>query len=134
MIIGFWAARHLRTYLLLFACTASSAAYADVKLPSLFSDHMVVQADVEVPIWGWASPGESVAVRLGPASVNATADQNGKWQAKLPKLSAGGPHTLDVKSSNALAVKDVLVGEVWLGSGQSNMAMAVNRAQDFEKE
>ena len=127
-------ATHFRACLFLIACLATPAAYAEVKLPALISDHMVIQADAEVPIWGWASPGESVAVGLRQANANTIADQNGKWQVRLPKLTAGGPHTLEVKGSNALVVKDVLIGEVWLGSGQSNMAMTVNRAKDFDKE
>jgi sialate O-acetylesterase len=112
----------------------ASVAQAEVKLPAIISDHMVLQADAEAPIWGWASPGESVAVSVGSANVKTTAGAGGRWQLKLPKLSAGGPHTLEVKGANTLSVKDVLVGEVWLGSGQSNMAMTVNRANDFEKE
>jgi sialate O-acetylesterase len=112
----------------------ASAAHGEVKLPALISDHMVLQADAEAPIWGWAAAGESVAVSIGSANVKSTAGANGRWQLKLPKLSAGGPHTLEVKGANTLSVKDVLVGEVWLGSGQSNMAMTVNRANDFEKE
>jgi sialate O-acetylesterase len=134
MIVNRKMAACLRDSFFLLACAATTSAYAEIKLPALISDHMVLQADAEVPIWGWASPGESVAVSLGQVKANATADQNGKWQARLPKLSAGGPHILEVKASNTIVVKDVLVGEVWLGSGQSNMAMAVNRAQDFEKE
>jgi len=111
-----------------------SVAHAEIKLPALISDHMVLQADAEAPIWGWAAAGESVAVSVGPASVKTTAGQDGKWQVMLPKLRAGGPNTLEVKGTNTLSVKDVLVGEVWLGSGQSTMAMTVNRANDFEKE
>src|SRR5215510_13907645 len=102
-------ATHIRAGLFLCACLAASAVDADVKLPALISDHMVLQADTEVPIWGWANPGESVSVSLGQANANATADQNGKWQAKLLRLSAGGPHTLEVKGSSTLVVKDVLV-------------------------
>ena len=106
----------------------------EVKLPAIISDHMVLQADAEVPLWGWANPGEEVTASLGGARASAKADASGRWQVKLPKLSAGGPHELTVSGKNLVTVKDVLVGEVWLGSGQSNMAMTVNRAQDFEKE
>jgi sialate O-acetylesterase len=122
------------SWLSLAGCLATPTVYGEVRLPALLSDHMVLQADAEAPIWGWASPGEAVTVTLGEASVRATADQKGEWQAKLPKLPAGGPHRLEVKGSNTLLVNDVLIGEVWLGSGQSNMAMTVNRAKDFEKE
>jgi sialate O-acetylesterase len=127
-------AKHSRAGLVLIAWLAASEVHADVRLPALISDHMVLQTDAEVPIWGWANPGESIAVSLGRANANTKADQKGKWLARLPTLSTGGPYTLEVKGSNTLVVNDVLVGEVWLGSGQSNMAMTVNRVQDFEKE
>lgn len=118
------------------ACSMAlpAAVLADVKLPALISDHMVLQADAEVPIWGWASPGEEITVSLAGASAQTKADASGNWRVLLKNLKAGGPHTLAVKGTNTLTVKDVLVGEVWLGSGQSNMAMTVNRANDFEKE
>jgi sialate O-acetylesterase len=134
MIVSRKASMFVSGSLVLIACLVTPSVDAEVKLPAIISDHMVLQADAEVPIWGWASPRETVAVRLGQAQADVKADQNGKWQVRLPKLSAGGPHILEVKGSNTLLVKDVLVGEVWLGSGQSNMAMTVNRAQDFEKE
>jgi sialate O-acetylesterase len=107
---------------------------ADVKLPALFSDHMVLQADADVPIWGWANPGEEVAVTLADTKGTVKAGADGKWQVILAKLKAGGPYALEVKGINTLTVKDVLVGEVWLGSGQSNMAMVVSRVKDLEEE
>ena len=116
--------------ILLCGFFVASTAWAEVKLPAIISDHMVLQADVEAPIWGWADPGEEVAVAIGDKSVSCTADKDGKWLVRLPKLAAGGPHTLTVKGKNTLAVKDVLVGEVWLGSGQSNMAMVVTQAKN----
>jgi sialate O-acetylesterase len=109
-------------------------ARADVRLPAIFSDHMVLQAGAEAPVWGWAAPGESVSVAINGATAKTTAGQDGKWQVKLGKLAAGGPHTLEIAGKNNLVIKDVLIGEVWLGSGQSNMAMTVNRAKDFEQE
>ena len=116
------------------ALLATASLRADVKLPAIISDHMVVQADADVPIWGWGSPGENVEVSLGESRLKTAAAADGKWQVTLPKLAAGGPHEMTVTGKNVLKVKDVLVGEVWLGSGQSNMAMTVNRANDFEKE
>ncbi len=124
----------IRVAAFLGATLCAIAVRAEVKLPAIISDHMVLQADAEVPIWGWAGPGEEVAVLLGTAHASTKADASGKWHVKLPKLPAGGPHELKVKGTNSLSVGDVLIGEVWLGSGQSNMAMTVNRAQDFEKE
>jgi sialate O-acetylesterase len=107
---------------------------ADVRLPAIFSDHTVLQAGMEAPVWGWADAGENVTVSINGTTAKAIAGQDGKWRVKLGKLAAGGPYTLEVSGKNSLAIKDVLIGEVWLGSGQSNMAMTMNRAKDFEQE
>lgn len=107
---------------------------ADVRLPEIFSDHMVLQANVEAPVWGWAEAGEAVTVSINGVTAKTTARADGKWQVKLAKLTAGGPYKLEVAGKNQLSVNDVLIGEVWLGSGQSNMAMTMNRAKDFEQE
>lgn len=116
------------------ALAAVPAARADVKLPAVISDHAVLQRDAAVPVWGWAEPGEKVTVTVAGQSKTATAGDDGTWRVAFDKLAAGGPHTLEVKGKNALAVKDVLVGEVWLGSGQSNMAWKVNKSLDYDKE
>jgi sialate O-acetylesterase len=118
---------------LLLVLVASPLA-AEVKLPALFSDHMVLQQQADVPVWGWAAPNEKVSVEIAGQRRSATADAAGKWMVRLKDLKPGGPHTLTVQGANKLVVGDVLVGEVWLGSGQSNMAMTVNRAKDFQKE
>lgn len=94
---------------------------AELALPALFTDHMVVQRGKPINIWGWDSPGRRVTVSLAGKSVTTTTDAQGKFSASLPKLNAGGPHTLEVKGSTTTKVKDVLVGEVWICSGQSNM-------------
>jgi len=120
--------------LLCAAILLSHDASADVRLPALFSDHAVLQSDIAVPVWGWADAGEKVEVSFASQTKSATSDASGKWMVKLDALKSGGPHELTVKGKNTLTVKDVLVGEVWLGSGQSNMAMTVNRAKDFEHE
>ncbi len=126
---------HLRLICLLsFAAFCSHSLRADVKLPAIFSDHMVLQQDVAAPVWGWADPGEKVIVTIAGQSKSAKADAQGKWRVKLGKLKAGGPHALTVKGKNTITLSDVLVGEVWLGSGQSNMALQVNRANNYEQE
>ena len=113
----------------------SPTARGEVKLPSLFSDHMVLQRGKPVPVWGWAAPGEEVRVAIGGQSKAATAGIDGAWQVRLDPLEAGGPLTLEARGeANVATAEDVLVGEVWLGSGQSNMAMTVNRADDYEGE
>jgi sialate O-acetylesterase len=100
---------------------ATSAAQAAVALPPCLSPHMVLQRDKPVPLWGTAAPGEKVTVTFRDQSQTATADEKGNWSLKLAPLRAGGPDVLAVKGTNEIAIDDVLVGEVWVGSGQSNM-------------
>ena len=112
--------RFKTTFCVLAACAFTFATNADVKLHGLFSDNMVLQRDAPVPIWGWADEGEKVTVEFRNQKVSTTA-KAGKWMVKLKKLKAGGPDELRVNGKNAIALKNVLVGEVWIASGQSNM-------------
>jgi sialate O-acetylesterase len=123
----------LRTALLLLLALAVPVR-ADVRLPSVISDHMVLQRDMAVPLWGWADPGEEVRVSIAGQTQNTKAGADGKWLVKLAALKEAGPHTLTIQGKNTLTVNDVLVGEVWLASGQSNMAWTVGRSRDFDKE
>ena len=104
-----------------------AAAQAEIKLPAIISDHMVLQTgDLPAPIWGWAEPGEEITVSLAGATKTSKAGVDGKWIVKLENLKPSGtPQTLTVKGRNTLTVHDVLAGEVWLCSGQSNMEMQV---------
>jgi sialate O-acetylesterase len=105
-----------------------SAARAEVKPNSLFSDGAVLQQGVAVPVWGTANDGEKVIVKFQQQTVTATA-KNGQWLVRLKPLKAGGPFTLTAAGeSNTLTISNVLVGEVWLCSGQSNMAFLLPRA------
>ena len=108
-----------------FAIFHPQGASADVRLPAIFSDHAVLLSGAEVPVWGWADAGEKVEVSIAGQTKSATPGADGKWAVTLNPLKSGGPHELTVKGKNAVAVKDVLIGEVWLGSGQSNMAYLV---------
>ena len=100
----------------------ANAPAADVRLAAPFGDHMLVQRDRPLCVWGAATPGASVEVRVGPRRATATADKTGNWNATLDALPAGGPHTISASSGGAKAeARDVLVGDVWLCSGQSNM-------------
>ncbi|MDQ3624174.1 MAG: sialate O-acetylesterase [Verrucomicrobiota bacterium] len=126
--------KSLALFLALALAHTTAPVRADVRLPAHFSDHLVLQAEAGTPVWGWAEPGKEVAVAVAGQTQTARADARGKWMVRLPELKRGGPHTLTVKGRNTLTVNDMLVGEVWLGSGQSNMAMTVNRARDFEQE
>ena len=120
------------TCCVLFCVTTKSQA--EVRLPRIFGDHMVLQRDVPVPVWGWADPGEEVSVELGGSRVTAVADDKGKWTVKLPAQQVGDPVSLIVKGKNTVTLTDVLIGEVWLCSGQSNMEWPVASSNDFEKE
>jgi len=109
-------------------------AQADVKLPTIFGNHMVLQRDKPIAVWGQADPGEAVTVSVSHRRGTAKADAQGAWRVTLDSLLAGGPHTLTVKGKNTIALSDVLVGEVWLCSGQSNMAWSVSNANDADLE
>jgi len=114
-----------RLAILLLSC--STLCRAAVKLPAIFSDHMVLQADTAASVWGWADEGEEVSVSIAGQTLTAEARADGKWSVKLAALKPSTTHTLTVKGSNTLTVNDVLVGEVWLASGQSNMAFQFNK-------
>ena len=107
---------------------ASSPLVAKVSVTPLFGSHMVCQRDRPIPVWGTADPGEDVTVSMAGNSVSAITAADGKWAVMLPELPAGGPHTLTIKGSNELVFQDVLVGEVWLASGQSNMEWDVRNS------
>lgn len=110
---------------------------ADVKLPAIIGDNMPLQAGKEVPIWGWAAPGELVTVKLGEQTATATADDKGKWMLRLKALSTGGPLEMTVtgdKSKAPLTLKNIVVGEVWICSGQSNMGFLLNNAHNAKEE
>lgn len=124
----------LRRSCLIVLLLFPSPALADVKLPALFTDHMVLQCGLACPVWGTAEPGKEVTVAIGAQKKTATADKEGKWQVKLEPLQAGGPLELTVAGKNRLVVKDVLVGEVWLCSGQSNMEWPVKGALNPKEE
>lgn len=110
--------------LVVVLCLASSAQVlrAEVKVSPVFGNHMVLQRESKSSIWGTAAPGEAVTVKFRDQERKATADESGKWRVVLDKLKAGGPDELIISGTNTLTLKDVLVGEVWVGSGQSNMA------------
>ncbi len=99
-------------------------AQADVRLPGVFSDHMVLQQGARTAVWGWADEGEAVTVQFRTQKVQVVA-KNGQWSVSLKNLKAGGPDTLTVTGKNTLSLHDVLVGEVWVCSGQSNMEFAM---------
>lgn len=100
----------------------AGAVLADVRVPVIFSEHLVLQRDLNAPIWGTAEPGEKVTVRFAGQEKSVTTGADKRWLVRLDPLPAGGPHQLVIVGRNTITIDDVLVGEVWLGSGQSNMA------------
>ena len=118
-------------------CMEGWAAYTvqDVRLPHIFGDNMVLQAGDATPVWGWAKPGQKVFVTLGNQTQSATADKDGRWKVILRNLEpTDNPVTLTVKGKNTIQFKNVLVGDVWLGSGQSNMDWGVGGVINADKE
>jgi sialate O-acetylesterase len=129
MVIAMKSLWHLFAFGLFAMCGlafTSAAAQAEVKLPPVLSSHMVLQRDAAVPIWGTAAPDEKVTVKFRSQEKTVTAGKDGKWMVKLDSLKAGGPDALTVSGRNTITLEDVLVGEVWVGSGQSNMEGTVS--------
>jgi sialate O-acetylesterase len=109
------------------------SAFAEVRVPAIIGDNMVLQAGLKVRIWGHANPGERVTVGINSQSASATADLHGQWQTFIAPMKAGGPFELTIKGTNTLTFKNVLVGEVWICSGQSNMEWPLVNAKDGAK-
>lgn len=105
-----------------------------VRLPRIISDGMVLQRDAEAKIWGWADPGEEVVVKFKGKSCFTVADADGKWMVFLHPSEAGGPHTMEIKAGNIITLKDILVGDVWVCSGQSNMVLPMSRVIDLYED
>jgi sialate O-acetylesterase len=103
---------------------------AQVRLPKLISDNMVLQREIPVMLWGWASPGEKVRVTFDGRKITTRAGSDSSWELKLPPMKAGGPYTLDIRAANHLVIQNVLVGDVWFCSGQSNMVLSMERVKE----
>src|ERR1035437_3307989 len=123
--------------ILLFLALGISAS-AQISMPKVFSSHMVLQRDMEIPIWGNAPAGAEITAQFANSQTKGIADENGKWMLHLPKFNAGGPYKLVVfqtdKSGQKIVFEDVLVGDVWLASGQSNMELQIQQAKDAAME
>jgi len=119
---------------LLLAGILLQPAVAQVHLPAIFSDHMVIQRDLPVHVWGLAAAGEEVRITFRGATRTVTADRLGQWQAYLPPGGPGGPFTLEIAGTNKLSFSDVLVGDVWVASGQSNMEFQMQDVANADAE
>ena len=123
--------------LLLTLISTCYSLLADVSLPNFFGDNMVLQRDKPIPIWGWASPKEKITVQFDHQTKTTQADKSGKWMVKLDNENAGGPYLLTIKGKNTVTFNNVMVGEVWICSGQSNMEMPIEgwgKINNYEKE
>ena len=113
---------------------APAATQANVRLPALFTDNMVLQRDIAAPIWGWADDGEQITIEINGKKVTTVA-KDGKFKTKLPKLKASAmPTTLKVSGKNDITINNVLVGEVWIASGQSNMEFPLKASYQSEAD
>ncbi|HYE97355.1 MAG TPA: sialate O-acetylesterase [Planctomycetota bacterium] len=120
---------------LLFATVLASTAVADVKVPTVISDRMVLQRDKPVPVWGWADPGEAVTVEFAGQKKTATAGPDGAWKVALDPMPASAEgRAMSIAGKNRIELQDVLVGEVWLCSGQSNMQWSVSQCAEADLE
>jgi sialate O-acetylesterase len=107
-----------------------SSAFGEVKLPALISDGMVLQRGTNLKIWGWADVNETVTLRFLNQSYTAEPNKDGKWDIVLPSLDAGGPYEMQIKGSNQIVLKNILIGDVWVCSGQSNMEYQMDRVKE----
>jgi sialate O-acetylesterase len=120
--------------LLLAALLICFSASADVRLPGFFGDNMVLQRHQPIIIWGWSNPKEKISIQLHRQSMTVTADKNGKWKIMLKPEDAGGPYQLIVKGKNTIAFNNILIGDVWVCSGQSNMEWNVRNSNQADTE
>ena len=127
---GIW----LSALLLTVSGALAGAARADVKMPNIFGDHMVLQQGQKNRVWGMADPGEPIVVSIDKQTQMTAAGADGRWMVMLDPLSVGGPYELSVQGKTTIKFNDVLVGEVWICSGQSNMQWSVNASNDPDLE
>jgi sialate O-acetylesterase len=132
--IAFEVVKHLNVLAVsVFSLTLAASARANVKLPAIFGDHMVIQRGVKVPVWGTAMPDEVVSVKAAGQEQTAKADASGKWRAELTPIESKEAIEITVTGKNSIVLHDVLVGEVWLCAGQSNMVFSLARASNAEE-
>lgn len=121
------------TISLFFLCHFLINVYAEVQLPSVFSDHMVLQRNQPVKIWGWAEKGEHIKIRFAGNVVDLIV-KDSAWLLEMPAMKAGGPYRMIITGNNKIVYDDIMIGDVWFCSGQSNMAWTVANSKDPEDE
>src|ERR1700749_4234696 len=113
--------------LFLFCIFFGCRLTAQVRLPQLIADKMVLQREMPLKLWGWATPSERIELRFAGRTYKTRAAADSSWEVKLPPMKAGGPYMLEIRASNHIVVNDILVGDVWFCSGQSNMVTPMER-------
>jgi sialate O-acetylesterase len=124
----------MKRIIVLIALSVCTGIYAQIKLPRLISNGMVLQRDIPLKIWGWASPNEKVEIDFNQKKFKATTAKDGTWRVVLPSQKAGGPYEMTLLASNTIVLKNILIGDVWLCSGQSNMELPMERVKDKYKD
>ncbi|MBN1804127.1 MAG: hypothetical protein JW837_02640 [Sedimentisphaerales bacterium] len=123
-----------RSLLYLYVLLFCQVAFGQVRLPRLISDGMVLQRGENVKIWGWAAEGEKVTINFNGKTYRTTTNSDGEWAVILPELKAGGPYSMDIDAGNHITIKNILIGEVWVCSGQSNMDLPMARVEKLYKD
>src|ERR1700761_3051308 len=125
----------MNKYLLLVVLNlVGLSTHANIKLPALIGDHMVLQRDKPIPIWGYAKPGEIIQIKFAGRAYQTITNTEGKWSTKLSPLKAGGPYKMVLSGENVITLNDILMGDVWICSGQSNMEFPLSIANNAERE
>lgn len=127
----------MKRNIILLLLIISNQLSANVKMPGIFGDNMVLQRNRTIPVWGWATPGEKITVEFHRQIKSVTAGKDSTWKIELDKESAGGPYRLVIKGNNTVSFDNVMVGEVWICSGQSNMEMPIEgwgKVNNYEQE
>src|SRR6478672_11178450 len=122
----------IKQLLVIISLVASTfSVFADIKLPALVSNGMVLQREKQIPLWGWAAPTEKISINFKNKTYHAVADAKVKWLIKLPAMEAGGPYQMVISGTNKITISDILIGDVWVCSGQPNMEFEMFKAQDL---
>jgi len=108
-------------FIIIFFLFISFTSFSQVRLPKLISDGMILQRDAKVKIWGWASGNENVSIHFLDSTYQTKADVDGNWDIELSDLKAGGPYKMEINANNSITINDIMIGDVWVCSGQSNM-------------
>ena len=113
-------------FLIAFSFILTAQTNSQVKLPGLVRDSMILQRDAKINIWGWASKNEKVNIKFNGKNYKTTTGADGKWLVQLAAMKAGGPYTMEISGSNKIILSEILIGDVWFCSGQSNMVHQMN--------